>query len=82
MRYVHVEGRVLELNCMWLPTWIGQNTFLKKQLEAKLAPQFVGRELTADVLDEAHNAVIEHIVALYKIDGLDHYLDGIKFVAM
>jgi hypothetical protein len=82
MRYVHVEGKVLELNAIWLPTWLGQNTFFKKQLEAKLAPRFVGRELTDDVLDEAHQAVIEYIKEIYNIEGLEHYLDGIKFVEM
>lgn len=82
MRFVQAEGNAVELNTMWLPTWLGHNAQLKRQLEQELAPRFVGKPLTDEVLEEAHQAVLEFIQRNFKIEGLFDYLDGIKFVEM
>ncbi len=72
---------VLELNYMWLPTWIGSNAMLKQQLEKELSGKIVGRPLTEAELDEINKEVISGIVELHpEIEGLDDYLDGLKFV--
>jgi hypothetical protein len=81
MRLVHVaDGRTVELNYMWLPTWIGQNHNLKKEMEEYLRPKIVGRELTEQTLDEVHFMVIDFITQKFPVPGLFDYLDGLKFV--
>lgn len=70
----------LELSFMWLPTFIGQDNRLKKEIEEKLAPDLVGKELTEETLDFAHDRVVEFICEKYKITGLRDYLDALKFV--
>jgi len=83
MRFVVRGGAgVVELNYMWLPTWLGQNHAFKKELEKEIGPTLVGRELTEDVLDETNALVIRYVLERYKIPGLRHYLDGIKFIEM
>jgi len=80
---VQTGDGVLELNWMWLPTWIGMNSALKARLEKELQAEIVGRELTEDALDEISNMVIEEIATMNPgIDGVQDYLDGLKFVRM
>lgn len=72
---------VLELNFMWLPTWIGSNAMIKKRLEEMLSESVVGRELTEANLDEINELVIEALEELNpSVEGLRDYLDGLKFV--
>lgn len=74
------EG-VIELNYMWLPTWLGMNSVVKKQLGDKLAPSFVGRTIDEAELDKMNDETIDAIVAMFPLmDGLRDYLDGLKFV--
>jgi hypothetical protein len=80
MRLVHVVDKSVELNYMWLPTWLGQNTRFKQQLEKDLAPKIQGMELTEKNLDEISDMVLEYIVEKHPISGLFDYLDGLKFV--
>lgn len=80
MRFVHYSGKAMELNYMWLPTWLGQNTAFKKELEAALGPELVGRDMDDDSLDWAHGRVIEIICERFPLEGLKDYLDGLKFV--
>lgn len=72
---------VLELNWQWLPTWIGMNAILKKDLEDTLKDKIVGREITQESLDEIDTMVIDFIVTKAKgVEGVRDYLDGLKFV--
>jgi hypothetical protein len=81
MRTVTVqEDGVLELNWMWLPTWVGMNTSLKTEMEASLRSKIEGKELTDKVLDEVNDLVIEFLCAKCPLAGLRDYLDGLKFV--
>ena len=76
-----VNGKSVELNFMWLPTWLGQNTRFKQQLELDLAPKIRGLELTEENLDKVHAMVLDYIVEKHpSIPGLFDYLDGLKFV--
>ena len=76
---VTAPGKV-ELSTMWLPGFIAFDTRFQQELEKTLAPKFVGRALTEDVLDELHAAVVECIQARYNIKGLRDLLDALKFV--
>jgi len=81
MRAVVVTGPgKVELSFMWLPTFIGHDTRLKEEIEKQLAPELVGKELTDETLDVAHERVLDIICEKYKITGLRDYIDALKFV--
>lgn len=78
---VATEEGVVELNYMWLPTWLGLNAALQKTLESKVQEHAVGKPLTEETLDYLHVFVIGVIQSLFPtLDGLSDYLDGLKFV--
>lgn len=71
---------VVELNWMWLPTFVGMNAKLKKELEERLAPKLEGQPLEA-ALDAAHEMVIDFLVEKFPAHpGLRDYLDALKYV--
>jgi hypothetical protein len=82
MRFVERTGPgKLELNYMWLPTWIGMNEGLIRELEKTLGETIVGKVISDDLLDEAHRQLLDIIVAKFPHQrGLFEYLDGLKFV--
>lgn len=72
---------VIEVNYMWLPTWIGMNSSMLKDIHAKLVSLIEGMEITPATLDRMHEMVVDEIVALNpSVDGLREYLDGLKYV--
>ena len=71
---------VLELSYMWLPTFIGLDAILQKQLEETLAKDLSGKEVTEELLDWAHARVMDLICERYPLEGLRDYLDSVKFV--
>ena len=78
---VRTQEGILELNYMWLPTWIGMNSIVKAELERELGKKVVGMEMTEDTLDQVNDMVIDHLVDTNThIEGLKDYLDGLKFV--
>lgn len=82
MRLVHLTspGR-LELNFMWLPTWIGINKEAKEAIEAELSSKVAGMPATEENLDTINDQVLEVLSQKYdQIEGLRDYLDGLKFV--
>lgn len=80
---VMTEAGVLELNFMWLPTWIGMNTMLKKELEAELKSSVVGLTTSEEDLRKVDNLVIDFIEKKAPgFGGLRDYLDGLKFVTV
>lgn len=82
MRVVVATGPgELELNYMMLPTFIGMNALLKKELEAKLRPQIEGQPWTESSLDQIHDLVIDFLVERFSaLTGLRDYLEGIKYL--
>ena len=81
MRLVHLTapGR-LELNFMWMPTWLGINKDAKEIIEGELRSKVVGMGTTEDELDVINDMVMEVLMTKYPIEGLRDYLDGLKFV--
>jgi hypothetical protein len=71
---------VLELNWMWLPTWIGMNARLKQSIEQELAPIVQGKAMTDQELDAINSWVIARIVTECPLPGVSDYLDGLKFI--
>jgi hypothetical protein len=71
----------VSFNFMWAPTFIGLDNSLKKELEERIGPELVGKEVSDKVLDEAHDKIVAFIVEKYSaIEGLRDYLDAIKFI--
>lgn len=78
---VHVAHGVLELNYMWLPTAIGMNSLLKREIEEAIGPALQGLPLDAAGLDKAHDIVVDFLVKKFpEMDGLDRFLDGMKYL--
>lgn len=78
---VLTDPGVLELNWTWLPTWIGINARLKQELEREISPLVVGREMSAQDLDQLNEQVIDLLVQKCPLPGFRDYLDGLKFVS-
>lgn len=83
MRLVDRTGPgTISLNYMWLPTWIGMNTQLIKEVEEAVAGEIVGRELNDETLDLASAQVMHFLAGRFpNLQGLEDYLDGMKFVS-
>jgi len=77
---VLTDPGVLELNWMWLPTWIGMNYRLKERLDRLLAEEIEGKRATPEVLDGLNDQVLGILVQECPLPGLSDYLDGLKFV--
>lgn len=82
MRFVVATAPgVVELAYMWLPQFAGMDPHLKAVIENDLAARLVGKEMTEEVLDAAHDRVIELICETHpSLPGLRDYLDAVKFV--
>jgi hypothetical protein len=79
---VMTEPGVLEMNYMWLPTFIGMNTALKAEVEKSLAPQLLGMPLDEATLDWAHEQVVSILEKRFAhVTGLRDFLDSLKFIA-
>jgi hypothetical protein len=71
----------LELNFMWLPTWLGINREAVAAVEKEIAPKVVGRAATEEELDAINDEVLDILTTRYpQIEGLRDFLDGLKFV--
>lgn len=82
MRTIVVTGPgVIELNYMWLPTFLGMNSVLKREMEAELQKQMTGLLTDAKGLDRAHEIVVEYLQKKFpEIRGLDRFLDAMKYL--
>lgn len=82
MKLLHRTGPgTVGLNYMWLPTWVGMNAALIKEIEEHIAPLLMGQALTDETFDKAGEAVIEFLVYKFPhINGIHDYLDGLKYV--
>jgi len=78
---VRTADGIIELNYIWLPTWIGMNAKLKKELEDRLKGKIEGMPITEATMDDMNDMVIDELVAINPaVDGLRDYLDGLKYV--
>lgn len=83
MRLISVRGHIVELNYMWLPTWLGQSAQFKRDLEVALRSEIEGLELNEDTLNRIDRMVLQYIVDHNPhVQGLYDYLDGLKFVEL
>jgi len=82
MRVVtHPSPGVFEVNYMWLPTWIGMNPVIMDKMGKKLAPELEGKEVDEDLLERAHNLVIDWLVEEFPgVKGLREHLDHLGTV--
>lgn len=81
MRFViQTEPNVVELNWMWLPTFIGMHSGFKAEMEDHFLKKFKGRNVTPAILDEIHQEIISFLLEKYPRKGLEKYLDAVKFV--
>lgn len=75
---VPAQPGVLEISYMWLPTWIGMNTAVMKDIEEHVTRAFVGKEAKEE---EVHEEVLNYICTRFKeLTGLREYLSAIKYV--
>lgn len=78
---VAVEEGVVEVNWMWLPSFIGMNSAVKLELEKELASNIEGCPLTDLVLDRAHDLVVAFLQQKFSsLQGLDDFLNSLKYV--
>lgn len=78
---VAVESGVLELNYLWLPTFIGMNSVLKQEMEKALADKLQGLPMDAAGLDKAHDIVVDFLEQRFPdIRGLGRFLDAMKYI--
>lgn len=78
---VRVDKGVLEVNYMWLPSWIGMNSMLLKELGEHMQSKAVGREFNDDLLDELDVEAIRFLTERFPaIKGLAGYLVGLRGV--
>jgi hypothetical protein len=80
---VMTEAGVLELNWTWLPTWIGMNAKLKKEIEDVLKSKVVGLTNSEEDLCKIDEMVFDLVdKKATHVTGLRDYLDGLKFVTV
>ena len=76
------EPGVLEVNYMWLPTWVGMNSQLLQDMGEVVRKAVIGHPLgVAETL--GHEALVGFLVKRYpRISGLREYLDGMSAVTI
>jgi len=81
--YDFQTGR-LEVRWMWLPTFIGQNTAIMRELEIAGQAKWCGKASPVDeddvFLARVEEWVIDWLCKRFPIEGLKEYLAGIKHV--
>lgn len=82
MRVIQVaKDGAIELSWMWLPTFIGQNYLVLKELGTAWEQKFPqGVQNTAEGLDEMHEFTIQWLCEKFPIEGLEPYLRAITNV--
>lgn len=84
MRVVtHPGPGIFEVNYMWLPSWIGMNPVIMDEMGKKLKPLLEGRTVDDDLLDEAHDLVVNWLVEKFpSVVGLREHLEHLKQVTI
>lgn len=78
MRAVSATQNGVELNYMFLPTFIGFNASVKSEVESKLLNEFAGSTITEDKLDQMHEFVVDYLCNRFPLVGLRQYLNGMS----
>lgn len=80
---VATEEGTIEVNWMWLPSFIGMNSQIKLELEKEVSDKFIGAYLNEKTLNEANDLVIKCLQSKFKaLKGLEQYLDCLKYVSV
>lgn len=79
---VRTAPGVIEVNYLWLPTWIGMNAALMRDVEAHMkAHTVLGQPLNEETLRGLHNEVVLYLSARFPgLTGLGQYLNGLATV--
>jgi len=79
MRVIQVaKDGAIELSWMWLPTFIGQNYMILKELGRAWEEAYPnGVQNTPDGLDNMHDFTIKWLCEKFPIEGLKTYLAAI-----
>lgn len=82
MRVVQVASDgALELNWMWLPTFIGQNHMVCKELAGVWREWYPnGFPATEEDLDAIHDRTIDWFEQRFNIKGLGEYLHAVECI--
>jgi hypothetical protein len=70
----------IAVNYLWLPTWIGMNASLVREIDDEVGAKWIGSPLTDETLLAAHTEVVQYLANRFKIEGLKAYLDGVRKV--
>lgn len=74
---IRTREKELELNWMFLPTFMGMNIQLKRDIEKSLE-KFRGRTVTDTLLDEMHEFVLGLLLGKFPLPGLEAYLRAME----
>lgn len=77
---VRARDGKLELNWMFLPTFLGMSSITKTQVEQMLEKRFDGRTINETLAREMHNAVVDFLCEKNPIPGLRKYLLAIEHI--
>jgi hypothetical protein len=79
---VRTAPGVIEVNYLWLPTWIGMNAALIREVEEHLKSHIVmGQPLNEETLQGLHEEVVLYLSAKFNsLAGLGQYINGLDAV--
>jgi len=82
MRVIQIaKDGAIELSWMWMPTFIGQNYMILKELGTAWGKEFPqGVQTDPESLDAMHEFTIKWICEKFPIPGLETYLRAIENV--
>lgn len=79
---VRVHHGVAEVNWMWLPSWIGMNAALLKEVSEAVRADTEGMPIEK-ALESGHRIVIDFLVDRFPtIRGLKEYLSALDLVTI
>lgn len=64
------------MNYIWLPTWIGMNNILLKEVGDHVFGRFKGAPLSESCLQHMHDEVAEQLCERLKMPSLMHLFDS------
>lgn len=80
MRAVTNTPDGVQLNFMFLPTFIGFNSLVKAEIERLLVEKFSGSTVNDHLLNKMHLFVLDHLCTKFPIKGLRKYLEAMTSI--